>query len=199
MLADSPSRSIDVEPPALTRRRARADDLESTPPGAGQRVVYVADAAANGTGDVSVIHAIGGPRRVFGSGSQPTWTQDAKSLIFVDNDTIYRVAADGTGHRTELFAGGGRLKIKDRALSPDDRMVAYAAQTTGEGSNYDIYVIRVGSNQPRHLTHLRSTDDMPRWLDSDTLLFRSSRGRKWGVWQPDVAAEDEASEQSSSD
>lgn len=146
------------------------------------QVVYVDEASAGTRGDISVVPAAGGPRRVFGSGSQPVWTSDGSSLVYVDNSVIYKVAADGSGHPVQVYSCDSSLQIKDPALSPDDKMVAFAAKTTGIAGDYDIYVLELGTNQPQHVTALGSLDDMPRWLDNRKLLFRSTRGKRWGIW-----------------
>jgi Tol biopolymer transport system component len=172
-------------PTQLTEPRGRV----RSPKVADGQIVYVDQAAFDGHGDVSVVSAAGGKRRVFGSGSQPVWMSKNKFLVYVDNHVLYRVDVGGTGHRMEVFASDPSLEIKDPALSPDDKHIAFAARTVGEEGNYDIYVLEIGKNQPQHVTALASLDDMPHWLNEHTLLFRSTRGKRWGIWSVELATD----------
>lgn len=148
----------------------------------------VREASANGI--LWVRPLTGGSPTQVGEGSEARWSPDGKRLLYSavnagsGKSHIWIRNVEG-GQPTEVTTGD--QNDINPCWSPDGNRIVFAsdrATTAAEGEpQYDIWLINAdGSDDPRQLTGNDSLDDNPRWLDSETILFRSNRGDEWNVW-----------------
>lgn len=130
-------------------------------------------------------------------GTQPRLSCDeiGKDILFSrTDDTGYShlwLLNTETGKLEKLTSGPS--ENFDPAWSPDNKFVVFASNRgqTPEGvRNFDIWRLELETGNLRQLTDNASVDDNPRFLNGDTIMFRSNRGRQWNIWQMDLAAED---------
>ncbi len=175
------------------------------------RLVYSAT-LTRGRTEIRVAEAAHNYRRMqgIGEGLQPRLGEvGSGNLFFVSGGAIWRASINEPKKHHLVIARptsksgdklrGFRPSLKDPAISPDGKRIAYASNEAqvGKQFNYDIYVADIDGNNSKPRTRLVSTDDQPRWLDNKTLIFRSNRGLEWGLWkvpaqtstQPDQAPE----------
>lgn len=123
-------------------------------------------------------------------GVTPKWVDEDKIVFMAEDEntnlnTIWTLNIDG-GMLTQVIADD-KLDCLQPVPSPDGNFIAYVKQnpkSKNPGESRDIYVYNVQSGLTQQLTTNTSRDDMPRWSTSgDKLLFRSTRGVNWNIWQ----------------
>ncbi|MEM7307320.1 MAG: hypothetical protein AAF682_11650 [Planctomycetota bacterium] len=162
-------------------------------PATGQLLFTQVRSASTGNGILWVRPMEGGAPTQVGEGSGARWSPDGKLLLYSSVDS-----ASGNSHLwIRPIAGGQQMQIThgdhndvNPSWSPDGSMIVFAsdrARTADGQPNYDIWLMEVQGGAPRRLTANESLDDTPRWLDSETVLFRSNRGREWNIWSLKVS------------
>ncbi len=106
----------------------------------------------------------------------PSWSPTGKQLVFVSSRTgspqLYMCDAFGAGVEHVPTEGGYATSPE---WSPDGRYIAFSWKP-GRGSNFDIYVMEVGSRKLFQVTHGAGNNDNPSWApDSRHIVFQSDR------------------------
>jgi Tol biopolymer transport system component len=145
-------------------------------------------------GSIWVLPASGGAARrvtdIFNDARQPAWSPDGKSIVFFGYRDggyhLWSVAPDGTGQR-ELTRGA--FDDRDPAFSHDGTRIAFSSDRGNPlGSDYNIFVLDLRSDEIRQLTHDPAEDMMPSWSPDDRqVAFASTRDNGHGVWAVDAS------------
>jgi len=117
----------------------------------------------------------------------PQYSPDGRRLAFESTRTgqsaIWMSDAEGS-NLVEVFSKTGKHSGTPR-WSPDSQWLAFDSSAEG---NFDIYVIRPGSRQPRRLTTDPSDDAIPSWSpDGRGIYFASNRSGRREVWKVPAA------------
>jgi Tol biopolymer transport system component len=113
----------------------------------------------------------------------PQYSPDGRRLAFESTRTgqsaIWVGNADGS-NLVQVFSRAGRHAGSPR-WAPDSQRLAF--DSTAEG-DFDVYVIRVGSERPRRITTDAADDVMPSWSpDGRWIYFASNRTGRQEVWR----------------
>lgn len=85
----------------------------------------------------------------------PNWSRDGKSLIFVQDGKMFRVAADGLGDRgvtaEQIDTGDATGCNGSHGLSPDGKLLAITCATASNPGNR-VYIIPTSGGKPRLVT-----------------------------------------------
>jgi Tol biopolymer transport system component len=123
-------------------------------------------------------------------GVTPKWINEDKIVFMAEDEntnleTIWTLNIDG-GMLTQLIVDD-KFDCLQPVPSPDGNFIAFVKQnpkSKNPSESRDIYVYNVQSGLTQQLTTNTSRDDMPRWSTTgDKLLFRSTRGVNWNIWQ----------------
>lgn len=143
-----------------------------------------------------VLPALGGTARKvadIGQNSEPhlAWSTDAETLFLTDRvgpDAPYRLFQLDltTGTRTPLTTPpASYLGDTYPAVSPDGAWVAFARRSTHAA---ELYLLPTAGGLPRRLTHDAANLAGLAWTaDSQHLLFSSTRGGSFALWQLGLA------------
>jgi Tol biopolymer transport system component len=110
----------------------------------------------------------------------PNWSRDGKTLIFVQDGKMYRVAADGLGDRgvtaEQIDTGEATGCNGSHGLSPDGKWLAITCATASNPGNR-VYIIPTSGGTPRVVT-ANPDSYFHSWSpDGKTILFtRPSHG-----------------------
>jgi eukaryotic-like serine/threonine-protein kinase len=139
-----------------------------------------------GTMDIWEVPALGGsPRKVVLNATDPTWTPDGHVLVYL-NTTDAQIWASGVQgenphvlvHTLPTYMGA------EPRVSPDGRMVAFAARGLGAAPYGELGIADVSSGKFRLLTHDFALALSPAWSpDSRSIYFPSSRGGTLNIWK----------------
>lgn len=139
----------------------------------------------------------GGAPTQVGEGSAARWSKDGKAMLYSAKNTgtgkwhIWTRSLEGS-QPTQLTTGD--YNDVSPCWSPDGSKIVFASDraTNADGDhNYDVWLMNSdGTDVPRQLTANESVDDNPRWLDSETILFRSNRGKAWNIWSLKISRTD---------
>jgi hypothetical protein len=120
----------------------------------------------------------------------PVWGPDGHSVVLsglAENGVsdLYRVhLPEGTlEHLTEDI-----YQDLDPSLSPDGRQVVFASDRTANGLHdaVNLFVLDLETRQIRQLTYGDWIDETPRWVDTNRILFSSSRDGVLNVFSVDT-------------
>jgi hypothetical protein len=119
------------------------------------------------------------------SDSAPHFNKDGTQVAFASNRSgegtqIFVGYADGTNaHAVTPITG--RAQGTPR-WSPDGHLIAYDA--TGEDAIAHIYMVNADGGQPRRLTNVPGSEQIPSWSRDGTLVyFRSNRSGIWEIYR----------------
>ena len=98
-------------------------------------------------------------------------TLQGETLVFVADDDLWRVGADG-GVAVRLTAGLGEPATPQ--LSPDGRWIAYAGR---DEQHSEVWLIAAAGGQARRLTWLGSELAVRGWAPDGRIVFTSNHGQ----------------------
>ena len=165
----------------------------------GKRGILYTALVVGGRQEVRLVEATMSDRTTtICEGLQPRWFGDGSEVLFTGEGAIWKTTIGDSTPQTRVIERpilsdnapeGTSMALKDPAVSPDGGLIAYASNESKVGSryNYDIWVSNADGSNRRRITRLESHDDMPQWIDDDTLIFRSNRGRQWGLWTVQIS------------
>lgn len=171
----------------------------------GRQIAFLRN-AADGTHDVVVVPALGGPGRALGTGLGPrqllpaeaprpgrvdhgvSWSPDGKLLALVDKEPSGRSGhiallspADGTKRRLTVPPAGDDGDSEPR-FSRDGQLVAFVRRPVA-GAIADLYVVPVAGGEPTRLTFDHTNILGLDWsADGRDLVFSSTRTGSMGRW-----------------
>ena len=184
----------------MTNPPESAWDFQPQVQGEGQGMTMLFTQVRPGSGANGILWTRpveGGAPTQVGEGFEARWSNDGKSLLYsaknvsTDKWHIWTRSLDG-GQPTQLTTGD--FNDVSPCWSPDGKKIVFASDraTNAEGEhNYDIWVMNSdGTDVPRQLTANESMDNNPRWLDKETIIFRSNRGKAWNIWSLKISQTD---------
>src|SRR5262245_4858376 len=139
-------------------------------------------------GSVWILPVAGGAAKritdIFDDAHQPAWSPDGKSIAFFaytdGGYDIWSTAPDGT-HRRKLT--WGPFDDREPVWSHDGTRIAFSSDRGDPlGSDYNVWILDVGTQALKQLTKDRADDFMPSWSPDDKeIAFASTRGGVWAV------------------
>lgn len=145
-------------------------------------------------GSIWVMPATGGEAHritdLFNDARQPVWSPDGKTIAFFayrdGGYDLWAVSPDGTGQRQLTW---GAYDDREPMFSHDGTRIAFSSDRGNPlGSDYNIFVLDLGSGAIRQLTRNPAEDLMPSWSPDDRqIAFVSTREDGHGVWAVDAA------------
>ena len=160
-----------------------------------QETILYNAALNSGHSEIRLVEASSGFERTttIGEGVQPQrLSAEDPTVFFVRDGSIWKTQIGNNTIQERVIQApapqaGETLQpvLKDPAISPSGELLAYASNETkiGDRFNYEIWVAGIDGSNAECVTKIAAKDDMPQWLDDDTLVFRSNRGLKWGLWE----------------
>ena len=130
-----------------------------------------------------------GENVLLGNGTQPSFSPDGKSIVFVryssdaKSCSIWTMSTDGSNMVQVTDAKKG-YAFHPR-YSPDGRKIVFDCYKKDKKDN-DIYIIDVDGNNLTQVTINKSYDGQPYWTSDGYLYFVSDRGAKAGnrqIWR----------------
>src|SRR6186713_73851 len=115
---------------------------------------------------------------VFNDARQPTWSPDGKWITFFayrdGGYDLWSIAPDGSNQHKLTW---GAFDDREPIWSHDGTRVAFSSDRGNPlGSDYNIWIMDVGTGAFRQLTNAPSDDYMPSWSPDDTeIAFASAR------------------------
>ncbi len=144
-------------------------------------------------GGIWTVPAGGGTARrvtgVFEDARQPRWSPDGRWITYFGyrdgGYDIWSVAPDGTGQHRVTW---GPFDDREPVWSHDGTRVAFSSDRGNPlGSDYNIWVLDVGTGDLRQLTKDPAEDYMPSWSPDDReIAFASTRENGQSAWAVSV-------------
>ena len=155
----------------------------------GRQVAFI---RRNGPkGEIRLISPAGGPEHavVETAGTLVAWSDDSKSLVFVDrapgedSHAIFLVPAAGGAKRQVTFPGGEKTYgDSSPAISPDGRTLAFVRHRTYDVA--EIFVQPLDAATARQLTFDKRQIRGLRWMPGgQELIFSSNRTGRPHLWR----------------
>lgn len=130
-----------------------------------------------------------GENILLGSGVQPAFSPDGKSIVYVK----YSSDAKSCSIWTMNTDGGNQVQVTDAKkgfafhprFSPDGKKIIFDSYKKDKKDN-DIYIIDIDGNNLVQLTVNKSYDGQPYWTTDGYIYFVSDRGGKAGnrqIWR----------------
>lgn len=130
-----------------------------------------------------------GENILLGSGVQPAFSPDGKSIVYVK----YSSDAKSCSIWTMNTDGGNQVQVTDAKkgyafhprFSPDGKKIVFDCYKKDKKDN-DIYIIDVDGNNLTQVTINKSYDGQPYWTTDGYIYFVSDRGGKSGnrqIWR----------------
>jgi len=114
-------------------------------------------------------------------GEQADWSPDSQRIVFRsgrNNQTgIWIANHDGSGAYRLTYDGSDSFPT----WSFDGQTIAFSRDIGG--GNTEIYTVDLNGTNLTRLTSAAGHDTLPLYLPDGDLLFRSSRGGRWGIWK----------------
>lgn len=130
-----------------------------------------------------------GENILLGNGSQPAFSPDGKSIVYVKwssdakSCSVWTMNTDGSNQVQVTDAKKG-YAFHPR-FSPDGRRIVFDCYKKDKKDN-DIYIIDIDGNNLMQLTINKSYDGQPYWTTDGYIYFVSDRGGKSGnrqIWR----------------
>jgi len=151
----------------------------------GSRLAY-AQLNDSGTEDIWEVSALGGsPRKVVLNATDPTWTPDGQALVYLNitDAQIWTSGVEGENPHIMVHTLPQYMGAEPR-VSPDGKMVAFAARGLGGGPYGELGVADISTGKLQLLTHDFALALSPAWSpDNRTIYFSSSRGGTLNIWK----------------
>ena len=127
-----------------------------------------------------------GETMLLGNGSQPSFSPDGKTIVFVK----YSSDAKSCSIWTMDTEGGNQNRLTDAKkgfafhprFSPDGKFIVFECQKKDK-KDFDIYTIDINGNDLNQITQNKSYDGQPYWATDGYIYFVSDRGGKKGNYQ----------------
>jgi Tol biopolymer transport system component len=153
----------------------------------GRWVVYSGgcDPAGACRGLYLVTSAGGRTRFLARGGGDARWSPDSRRVVFPNGTSFVRLDV-ATGRSHEIVRGKAQ-EVWGWSFSPAGDEIAYAVARPGRcfGSDFDLYVVRVGGGTPRRLTR-DGCSAFPVWGAGGIAFARLVSYRGWGrheIWR----------------
>jgi eukaryotic-like serine/threonine-protein kinase len=144
-------------------------------------------------GDIDVVPALGGtPAKLVEDGHYPSWSPDARSIVFVSN-------REGGVHLWIVASEGGapkRLTVADDGIdyqpawSPDGRWIAYGSGHPTRGSKearFNLKIIPAAGGDPVAITDDFLYITRPAWTaDGKSIVFAGERNGILNLWRAPI-------------
>lgn len=126
---------------------------------------------------------------LLSSGSQPAFSPDGKSIVYVKwssdakSCSVWTMNTDGSNQVQVTDAKKG--DAFHPRFSPDGRRIVFDCYKKDKKDN-DIYIIDIDGNNLMQLTINKSYDGQPYWTTDGYIYFVSDRGGKSGnrqIWR----------------
>ncbi len=127
---------------------------------------------------------------VFNDARQPMWSPDGRTIAFFayrdGGYDLWAINPDGTNQRKLTW---GTFDDREPVFSHDGSRIAFASDRGHVlGSDYNIFILDLGSGAITQVTKGPSEDFMPSWSPDDReIAFASSRDNYQGLWAVTVA------------
>ncbi len=127
---------------------------------------------------------------VFNDARQPMWSPDGRTIAFFayrdGGYDLWAINPDGTNQRKLTW---GTFDDREPVFSHDGSRIAFASDRGNVlGSDYNIFILDLGSGAITQVTKGPSEDFMPSWSPDDReIAFASSRDNYQGLWAVTVA------------
>ena len=112
-------------------------------------------------------------------GGQASWDPTGTSIIYLDDlgTSVHRLVPGGT----DVVLLKSYWQIRDAALSPDGKRLAYTRLVTS--TNPEIFVLDLATKSSKRLTYNGAQDLHVTWSpDGTRLAFLSNRSGPYQVW-----------------
>ena len=146
-----------------------------------KRIVYACREYSNSDWQVWVMNADGTEPAFLHHGTDPAWLGNGV-IVFADRRAIWRV--DLNGARLKKLVADDFLNCSHPAPNPQGDRIAFVKGRAHQPETRDIWVFGLKKEIQQKITIHPARDDLPRWDKAGKYIrFRSTRGRRWGVWR----------------
>ena len=179
---------------ALSRSTDDDDRAPAFSPDGGQ----IAFRSARDGGGIFVMGATGeSVRRVVSAGFDPSWSPDAKQIVFSSEETVTPTSRNTVSHLGIVDVATGATRVLTRhdamqpSFSPNGKRVLFWG-LKGRGGQRDLYTMPVDGSDASIVPVL---DDAPLdwngiWApDGKSVLFASDRGGTMNIWRVGIDEE----------
>lgn len=140
-------------------------------------------------GEVWMKNLITGENILLGNGSQPSFSPDGNTIVFVK----YSTDAKSCSIWTMNTDGSNQIQVTDAKkgyayhprFSPDGKKIVFDCKRKDKKDN-DIYIIDITGDNLSQVTFNKSYDGQPYWTSDGYIYFVSDRGGKEGkrqIWR----------------